>query len=78
MAESGAGGTEGVAGGKARFDDIYDRPDPRAYFRRLAPLEYEIPHHAQPVFRQAATERTALDDEPTVLLVRDQRRAAQP
>ncbi|MEV6057782.1 hypothetical protein [Streptomyces sp. NPDC052107] len=62
MAESGSGGTEGVASGKSRFDDIYDRPDPRMYFRRLAPLEYEIPHHAQPVFRQAAAERAALDD----------------
>ncbi|WP_406864893.1 hypothetical protein ABZO31_32420 [Streptomyces sp. HUAS MG47] len=40
--------------GKARFDDIYDQPDPRAYFRRLAPLEYEIPQHAQPAFRRAA------------------------
>lgn len=29
--------------GKTRFDEIYDAPDPRAYFRRLAPLEYEIP-----------------------------------
>jgi hypothetical protein len=62
MALSGSGGTEGTAGGKARFDDIYDQPDPRAYFRRLAPLEYEIPHHAQPVFRQVAAERAALDD----------------
>ncbi|MEU6672181.1 hypothetical protein [Streptomyces sp. NPDC046727] len=62
MAGSGVGGTEDVAGGKARFDDIYDRPDPRAYFGRLAPLEYEIPHHAQPVFRQVAAERAALDD----------------
>jgi hypothetical protein len=61
MAESGSGSTEGVAG-KSRFDDIYDRPDPRAYFRRLAPLEYEIPHHAQPIFRQAAAERAALGD----------------
>ncbi|MBH1938247.1 hypothetical protein I5Q34_28985 [Streptomyces sp. AV19] len=38
------------------FDDIYDRPDPRAYFTRLAPLEYRIPHHAQPVFRAAVAE----------------------
>ncbi|MGW2999677.1 hypothetical protein [Streptomyces sp. NPDC001155] len=67
MAASGSGGTEGVPGGKSRFDDIYDRPDPRAYFGRLAPLEYEIPHHAQPVFRQAAAERTALGDGPAVL-----------
>ncbi|MFF4834995.1 hypothetical protein [Streptomyces sp. NPDC001315] len=62
MAGSGSGGTEGVAGGKSRFDDIYDRPDPRAYFTRLAPLEYEIPHHAQPVFRQTAAARAAIDD----------------
>ncbi|MEU9992662.1 hypothetical protein AB0E10_38880 [Streptomyces sp. NPDC048045] len=62
MAGSGSGGSEGVAGGKSRFDDIYDRPDPRAYFARLAPLDYEIPHHAQPVLRRTATERTALDD----------------
>ncbi|OLZ73404.1 hypothetical protein AV521_04855 [Streptomyces sp. IMTB 2501] len=62
MPGSGSGGTEGVAGGKARFDDIYDRPDPRAYFTRLAPLEYEIPRHAQPVFRRAAAERAALDE----------------
>jgi hypothetical protein len=51
-----------MTGGKARFDDIYHRPDPRAYFTRLAPLEYEIPHHAQPVFRQVAAARAALDD----------------
>ncbi|MEF9903446.1 hypothetical protein [Streptomyces sp. P9-A2] len=62
MTGSGSGSTEGAGDGKARFDDIYDRPDPRAYFRGLAPLEYEIPHHAQPVFRQIAAERTALDD----------------
>ncbi|MER6028901.1 hypothetical protein [Streptomyces sp. NPDC001851] len=59
MAGSESDVTEGAAGGKSRFDDIYDRPDPRAYFRRLAPLDYEIPHHAQPVFRQAAAERAA-------------------
>ncbi|MGW2646299.1 hypothetical protein ACWC2T_15580 [Streptomyces sp. NPDC001393] len=62
MAESGSGDTGGMASGKSRFDDIYDRPDPRMYFRRLAPLEYEIPHHAQPAFRQAAADRAALDD----------------
>jgi hypothetical protein len=62
MSGAGTGGSAGVAGGKARFDEIYDRPDPRTYFRRLAPLEYEIPHHAQPVFRRAAAERAALDD----------------
>ncbi|MEU1015222.1 hypothetical protein ABZ383_19615 [Streptomyces sp. NPDC005900] len=41
-----------TASGKTRFDDLYDQPDPRAYFRTLAPYEYEIPHHAQAVFRR--------------------------
>jgi SAM-dependent methyltransferase len=36
--------------GKANFDNIYDRPDPRAYFRALRPLEYQIPAHAGRVF----------------------------
>lgn len=61
----GATGEDGRApGGKTRFEDIYDRPDPRAYFRRLAPLEYEIPQQAQAAFRRAAAERdggTVLD-----------------
>ncbi|MFF3320043.1 hypothetical protein ACFYV5_31735 [Streptomyces sp. NPDC003035] len=59
MSGSGSG-----TGGKARFDDIYDQPDPRAYFLRLAPLEYEIPQQAQAAFRRAAAERgggTVLD-----------------
>lgn len=43
--------------GKSRFDDIYNEPDPRPYFRRLAPLEYEIPHHAQDVFRRTRADR---------------------
>ncbi|MGW7522076.1 hypothetical protein [Streptomyces sp. NPDC054783] len=67
----------------ARFDDVYYRPDPRATLTRPAPPEYEIPHHAQPVFRQAAAERSALDDGRSTdrrswrCAVRDQRRTAQ-
>lgn len=55
--------------GKSRFDDIYNEPDPRAYFRRLAPLEYEIPHHAQDVFRRTRADRAAASgaDSVTVL-----------
>ncbi|WP_435260610.1 hypothetical protein [Streptomyces sp. 1222.5] len=48
--------------GKSRFDDIYGQPDPRPYFGRLAPLGYEIPHHAQPIFRRIAAERSVLAD----------------
>ena len=32
------GRTSATTPGKSRFDDIYNEPDPRAYFRRLAPL----------------------------------------
>lgn len=36
--------------GKADFSHIYDRPDPRDYFRTLSRYDYEIPQRAQPVF----------------------------
>jgi len=36
--------------GKADFSHIYDRPDPRDYFRTLSSLGYEIPQRARPVF----------------------------
>lgn len=53
----GAAGGVGVAEtaaveGMVQFDDIYDQPDPRAYFRVLGPLEYRTPGHAQPIFRR--------------------------
>jgi hypothetical protein len=36
--------------GKADFSHIYDRPDPREYYRTLSALDYEIPQRARPVF----------------------------
>lgn len=42
----------GTNGGKASFDDIYDQPDPRAYYRTLRPYDYQIPHHAQQLTRR--------------------------
>ncbi|MFI9206051.1 hypothetical protein [Streptomyces sp. NPDC053048] len=54
------------------FDAIYDRPDPRAYFRALGPLEYQSPHHGQSVFRRALAIRgqsgTAGAAEPVTVL----------
>lgn len=35
---------------KADFGDIYNQPDPRAYYRTLGVLDYEIPAHGTPVF----------------------------
>ncbi|MFI6865438.1 class I SAM-dependent methyltransferase [Nocardia sp. NPDC050406] len=36
--------------GKASFDDIYHRPDPREYYARMAELDYCIPELAKPYF----------------------------
>ncbi|TDC08394.1 hypothetical protein E1267_10260 [Nonomuraea longispora] len=50
---------------KAGFNDIYDRPDPRAYYERLGSLDYAVPHHGQQVFLKVLD---ALDvDSPTVV-----------
>ncbi len=49
---------------KADFTTIYGRSDPRAYFRTLHPLEYQVPRHAKPVIEaalDASGSRTVLD-----------------
>ncbi len=54
---------------KARFDHVYDRPDPRAYFRTLHALDYQTPQHGQRVFQALVEARRAAraDDRMTVL-----------
>lgn len=37
---------------KASFDDVYNAPDPRGYYRELGALDYRIPTEAKPVFRR--------------------------
>src|ERR1700754_3826918 len=37
-----------IGAGKADFTQIYDRPDPRAYYATLGPLDYRIPELAPP------------------------------
>lgn len=37
---------------KAKFDEVYNAPDPRAYYRTLGALDYRIPSEARPVFRK--------------------------
>ncbi|MFI1170816.1 hypothetical protein [Streptomyces melanogenes] len=56
------------AHGMTRFDDTYDQPDPRAYFRALRPWGYETPHHAQRVFRRLVAARTTYEVEPVTVL----------
>lgn len=37
---------------KAKFDDIYNAPDPRGYYQTLGDLGYCIPSEAKPIFRK--------------------------
>jgi hypothetical protein len=37
---------------KACFDELYVQPDPRAYYKGLGSLGYEIPQHGQRVFQR--------------------------
>lgn len=54
--------------GKASFDDIYDRADPRDYYLRMSELDYRIPELAKPHFEQFITGfRSATGTAPTVL-----------
>jgi len=55
--------------GKASFDDIYDRPDPREYYARMSELDYRIPELAKPFIQQQIREyrASARVDAPTVL-----------
>ncbi|MFI6586876.1 hypothetical protein [Embleya sp. NPDC050493] len=54
----GVGSAEAGEQAMTRFDDIYDRPDPRAFFRALGAFEYQTPHHAQRIFRRMLAMRT--------------------
>ncbi|MFB4315026.1 class I SAM-dependent methyltransferase [Actinomadura sp. 21ATH] len=55
--------------GKICLDDIYTRPDPRAYFSTLRELDYHIPELAKPHFRALIEEYRAATGvrNPTVL-----------
>ncbi|MGW5387325.1 class I SAM-dependent methyltransferase [Nocardia sp. NPDC003963] len=54
--------------GKASFDDIYSRPDPRDYYARMSELDYRIPELAKPHLRaQIAEYRAATGAAPSVL-----------
>ncbi|MFI6847799.1 hypothetical protein OG535_29400 [Kitasatospora sp. NBC_00085] len=40
-----------------RFDEIYDQPDPRPFYRELGAFEYQTPHHAQRIFHHLVEAR---------------------
>ncbi|WP_331771411.1 hypothetical protein [Embleya sp. NBC_00888] len=54
---------DGPQSAMTRFDDIYDRPDPRDFFRALGAWEYQTPHHAQEIFRRLVAARAGADGE---------------
>lgn len=43
--------------GKASFEHVYDREDPREYFRTLGGMDYRIPHHGQRLFSTLVEQR---------------------
>lgn len=53
---------------KVNFDHIYDRKDPRAYFRELKRLGYAIPSTAKPIFKKRISCRREHQDETIQLL----------
>lgn len=61
-------GFEEINEAKANMDHIYDRADPRAYFRELKRLGYAIPSAAKPIFQQLITRRREHQDETIQLL----------
>lgn len=54
--------------GKASFGHIYDRQDPREYFKTLGSMDYRIPDHGQRLFG-ALVERQREDGEDPVNVV---------
>jgi len=67
MASRDASNGDTMLAGKACFDDIYERPDPGDYYRTLGEFGYQIPHHAQQVFRTLLAIRRAEGCQPNVV-----------
>ena len=53
---------------KVNMDDIYDQHDPRAYFRELRKLDYEIPGAAKPIIQQLIGHLQTRSEEPVHVL----------
>jgi hypothetical protein len=55
--------------GKADFDDIYNRPDARAYYQELGAHGYAIPQHAANVLSPLVRERSQFGGADTVTVL---------
>lgn len=60
--------TEDTTLHKSDFDSIYDQPDPRAYFRTLARLDYTTPQHGADVFSRLLREHPSTSGRPSTVL----------
>lgn len=56
-----------MAESKADFTHIYDQPDPRAYFRTLGALDYQIPQQSMPVIRAVLDAAQGAGRRPAIL-----------
>ena len=68
--------------GKASFGHIYDRRDPREYFKTLGSMDYKIPGPGQRLFSALVEQRRGANGDPVnvvdlLLLLRHQRRVAE-
>ncbi len=61
-------GFEEINEAKANMDHIYDRADPRAYFRELKKLGYALPSAAKPIFQKLISRRRKHQDDTIHLL----------
>lgn len=68
--ESAASGGSAACGQvkMTSFDEVYDQPDPRPFFRLLGNWDYQTPHHAQEVFRRLAAARRRAARAPVTVL----------
>lgn len=53
---------------KANMDGIYDQEDPRAYFRELSKLNYDIPGAAKPIIQQLIRHLQSTSERPVHVL----------
>ena len=53
---------------KANMDGIYDQEDPRAYFRELRKLNYDIPGAAKPIIQQLISHLQTTSERPVHVL----------
>ncbi|MFD8981922.1 hypothetical protein [Streptomyces sp. NPDC059564] len=64
----GSGTESGEQTDRTPFDAVYDRPDPRDFFRDVGRWGYRTPHHAQDVFRRLAAARADASAGPFAVL----------